>query len=234
MRWGSRSHGNPGGEALLDQMQAVLAQRDWQWSPEYGDGLQDGDTHQSSRRSRGGSRGSPKPQSGSLDAGAPGPISEAAAADGRTQHMPQQLQMLLNGGQTGPQGLQEQQQNWTPASGSGWSDAMQAPTNGRPHQHGGNQLHLLLGVNGGHHGTASFQEPQMQQSWPTNGGWPDGMQEENKRRAAELASYTGRLTDQTQSYAPQLEVSEFPHAITTPDVNIMHMNVPQEVRAIWG
>jgi len=239
MRWEHRSHGNhgnPGGEALLDQMQAVLAQREWQWSPEYGDGLQDGDTHHSNRRSRGRIRGGPKPPSGPLDAGDAGPIAATGAANnGRPQQMPEQLQMLLNGAQNGPQGLQEPQQNWTPASGSGWSDAMQAPaaaTNGRPHPHGGNQLHLLLGINGGQNGTPSFPEPQLQQNWPLNGGWPDGMQEENKRRAAELASYTGRSMD--LGYAPKLEVSEFPHAITAPDSNIMHMSVPQELKAIWG
>jgi len=261
--WGNRSHGNhgnPGGEALLDQMQAVLAQREWQWSPEYGDSLQDGDTHPN-RRNRRAHNGRPQKNgvTGPLDAGPPGPIAATGTANnGRPQQqqqmpqqqMPQQLLHLLNGGQNGLQSLPEPQQNWSPACASGWPDSMQASaatTNGRPQQmpqpnggqqmlqqNGGLQMLQLLQQNGGQNGSHNFQH----QNWPDGGvGWSDGMQAcdplANMVLEAKM-SYTG--TPDRGGYAPQLEVSEFPHAITAPDMNGMHSSstIPQEVRAIWS
>merc|ERR1719359_2529741 len=109
--WGNRNHGNHGNgnEALLDQMQAVLAQREWQWSPEYSDGLQDGDTRQAGRN--GAPNGAPRRArpaktgtNGPVPVGVSGPIAaQPGSANGRPHQMPPALQhLLLNG--DGPQG----------------------------------------------------------------------------------------------------------------------------------
>jgi len=188
MSWGNRSHNgnaNHGGEAILDQMQAVLAQRDWQWSPEYGDGLQDGDARQAARRSR-----------------------RLRAAKATT---PEAI---------GPQGLG----HIVPPVGS---------SNGRPAGQLPPQLQMLLMNGDDAHGQDLDAGPQV---WPPyhdggssfmgGGAWVDDMQ-----ARVHMQTYAGGME---QRYGAVPEASEFPHAITAPDVNIMHPTVPQEVRAIWS
>lgn len=183
--WAARNQknqGNLGNEALLDQMQAVLAQREWQWSPEYGDSLQDGDSRQAARR--------PRRPRGAKASSQPLPQEHRG--------MPAQLQQLFNSGaQQGPEFFQNL-------------------------QHRENLMQLQ-----------QQQSPQQQQWAPAaaNGnamlsgdGW-----------VQDASAHSAYAVAQEQApYGMDSKFSEFPHAITAPDANIMHSTVPQELKAIWG
>lgn len=235
--WGNRdqgNHGNAGGEAMLDQMQAALGQRDWQqWSPEYGDGLQDGDGNfkRRNRRAR-----DPKTTPSVVNGSAPGSAGAIGTGNNGRPLMPhQQMQAMMQGGQNGEQ---QPQENWSPATGSGWPDGMHqashATSNGTPQQMQGPQqiLHLLNGCHNGQNGGQGPQEPQQQ--WvqqPSSNGWlVSGLEAKDFQPGQNFATYTGH----DQGYNQQMEVLAFPNAITAPDTNIMNPTVPQEVRAIWS
>jgi len=210
MAWGSRNHNNHGNgnEALVDQMQAVLAQRDWQWSPEYGDGLQDGDGHlaarngarpQRARAAKVPAAGAIGPMGTGVSGAVVAPSTPSNGSNGRTHQMPQQLQQMFAASaeaQSGCQPLPEPK--------------LQPPPQWPP-------------------------PPPMRESvQPVGGGFWGESQQARGANPAAVATYTGGSQQNFIGGPEAMQPFEFPHAITPPAVNIMNPTVPQEVARIWG
>jgi hypothetical protein len=67
-----------------------------------------------------------------------------------------------------------------------------------------------------------------------NGGWPDPSQA--FALPASRPPYSATMVpEQHHAFFPEThQAFKFPHAITTPEPNIMNPSVPEELRAIWG
>lgn len=204
MSWASRNQNNHWNE--------VGQRADWQWPAEYsGDSSSLQLVAGEDDRNHRGRRHPVKSVGVELGlTGAPASsmgVDPAVSSNGRAAPLLPPQPQQQQGMQLNGQ-MQQQQQSMQPVGGQ---MPGQTPANGRIPNEG------LPGL------------PLTESPWArgggamANGGWSDPAQ-----AFAPASNYNYSMFPEVQ------QAFEFPHAITTPDANIMNPAVPEELRAIWG